>query len=230
MHWRKNEPVMQRIDDERLSGGSSGGSVDELGDIQARLRNIAAVRKDVPRHHSLTGLLFAHPAAEAFTEHIKPRLDYWHYRSGDRFDFLTVGYSHNRHVFDDELFAASVRWLSNRCGWDYSGSTDLVLLNASRGTDGKLNLDTNWVVAVSLEAAVEDGLARGIPQYMERICSFADNYDGDDPTWGFSDAEGKRLGASGLKAILIHCLPEALRKDARAAFHVRVREYKSKAA
>jgi hypothetical protein len=85
------------------------------------------------------------------------------------------------------------------------------------------------VVAVALEQAVSDGAFRSVGNFVERIIQFTDDYKGDDPTWGFSDAEGQRLGASGLKSLLLGALPKALRKDAKAAFHLRVREHRAAA-
>jgi hypothetical protein len=174
----------------------------------------------------LVALLFAQPGSQLYQKEIVPRLEYWHHRSGRRFDFLTVGIGGSG-KFDGPLFAASVAWLEARSAWKYSGETDIVLLNASVSRrPARLILDTRDVVGFSVEAAIADGAFRSLGQFVERVCQFAERYRGNDPTWGFSNAEAGVLGATGLKAILLSALPTSLRKPARAAFHLRVKSFR----
>jgi len=173
--------------------------------------------------------MFAQPKTKFFDAEVLPKLPYWDKRSADRLDFMCVGLS-QANAFNAALFASSIGWLESRSAWRYSGDTDLVLLNAQvDASRSRLTLATDTVVAVALEQAMADGAFRSVGNFVERVIRFADTYKGDDPTWGFSDSEGRRLGVSGLKAILLSCLPKALRKDAKAAFHLRVREYRAAA-
>ncbi|HEX3865407.1 MAG TPA: hypothetical protein VHV78_01600, partial [Gemmatimonadaceae bacterium] len=213
-------------------GGGGGGAAFPERDLEKRISALLASHlSSYAFRWRMLGLLFGQPSTKTFTEQIAPRLEYWHHRSGERFDFLCVGYSHAQGAFNPELFAESVRWLQDRSAWRYSGLTDLVLLNASvERPSRELRLHANQVVAVALESAVDDGAIPSVPGFIESIVTFAEEYHGDDPTWGFSDSEAQRLGASGLKAVLVSCLPKALRKDASAAFHLRVREHAEPAA
>ena len=58
--------------------------------------------------------------------------------------------------------------------------------------------------------------------FFERIFRYAENQDGLDPTWGFSDQEGKRVVGSALKSMLISLMPKGLQEDTRRAFHFAV--------
>lgn len=139
-------------------------------------------------------------------------------------DVLCVAYGAKPKSFDNELFAGSVKWLQERSAFRFSGEVDLVLLNARRDVARtRLALETNELVAVNIEAAQKDGAITSAPEFMERVFTFADSYTGDDPTWGFSDSEGRKVVGSGLKSLLLAALPKSLKADARSAFHVRVR-------
>ena len=214
-----------------LRGGGGGGSA-PIFDLDTRLSSLLASKLSSYKfRRRLIVLLFAHPESPIFRDQLKPKLEYWHFRSGERLDLLCLGYSGKANSFDPELLASSVTWLQSRSGWRYSGETDLVLLNARVSPKSQtLELETQQIVSVALEQAVQESAIRSVPHIMERVFSFVDSYAGDDPAWGFSDQEGKRLASSGLKALLIACLPKALRKDARAAFHFYVREYPQPAA
>jgi hypothetical protein len=228
MFARKHE-LRQRLDDDRPSGGGGGGAT---FDLEYRLSQLIGPHlKAYAFRRRLLALFFTQPDAPTFRDQVKPKLDYWHFRSGHRLDFMCVGYSAAKDRFDAELFARSVQWMQARSAWQYGGESDLVLLNAVAPKNAKLlHLETDQVVSVALEHAVKEGAIRSVPYFMERVFTFAESYTGDDPAWGFSDHEGKRLAASGLKALLLSCLPKSLRKDARAAFHFCVREHVKPAA
>jgi hypothetical protein len=241
MHIKNNARVQyRRLPDEDESGDSWNGMGGMGGgghhpassppELDARLtRRIGPRLTEYSFRWRLLALMFGQPKTKFFDGEVLPKLPYWDQRSSNRLDFMCVGLS-QANAFDTALFASSVGWLESRSAWRYSGDTDLVLLNAQVDTSrSRITLATDTVVAVALEQAMADGAFRSVGNFVERIIRFADTYKGDDPTWGFSDAEGQRLGVSGLKALLLSCLPKALRKDAKAAFHLRVREYRAAA-
>ncbi len=222
--------------DDHLSFGGGGGGKQGVGeipspDLDQRVARILAPAVSSQRVYRLLALVFAQPDSPLFKKQILPKLQYWHARSAEHAHLLCVGHAESGKTFSAALFSDSVRWLQARSGWEYSGNTDLVLLNArSPGTSRSVELQTNRVVAFCFEDAITDGAFRNVPRFMERLFSFAEAYHGDDPTWGFSDAQGAHLGASGLKAVLLAALPKSIRKGARSAFHFRVREHLKPAA
>jgi len=224
MRWDRNEPVMARFDDDRFGGGGGDAPLFALDErLSVILRSHFGSYRPGRR---LLAFLIAHPSSKTFTEQVLPLLDYWHFRSGARFDFMCLGHSAKGTQFDDELFAASVQWLRGRTAWEYAGGTDLVLLNATLPPGSNtLTLETEQVVSIALEQAMADQVVLSLPELMERVFSFVEDYKGDDPTWGFSNQQGKHLVASGLKALLVGWLPTSLRPEARKAFHLYVREH-----
>lgn len=114
---------------------------------------------------------------------------------------------------DFNEFRAQVEAVSE---WEYSGGTDLILMNA-RVTGGAAMLDFGSTVSWRLEELKRDGVFETVSTLFEQVCRFADKSQGDDPTWGFSNAAGVREGGSALKELLLTIAPAAIRENVRRA-------------
>ena len=177
----------------------------------------------------LIALLFGRPYNKIVTDDIIPRLDYWHHRSGVNMDFFCVGFHRENANFDEEDFVGTVQAFEGKCQWRFSGETDLVILNARYDeADRKAVLEFSSVVSLTLERAQEDKAFGSVPAFFEQLIRFTEGYDGTDPAWGFSDAQGLRVGGSALKQLLLSLLPESLRGDAKKAFHLYIHDYRLK--
>lgn len=70
--------------------------------------------------------------------------------------------------------------------------------------------------------------ANSYESIIDQVVKYAEASHGNDPSWGSSDAQCKRLAGSALKRLLISFLPEALQGDAGSAFHFYVKDYRPK--
>jgi len=80
-------------------------------------------------------------------------------------------------------------------------------------------LDFDSALSITLERLKHDGALADVGILFERIFAYGEAYQGSDPTWGFSDREGKTLVASALRNVVLSILPKPLREDAKTAFH-----------
>lgn len=64
-----------------------------------------------------------------------------------------------------------------------------------------------------------DGAIVSVEQFFESIFRFAEEFDGSDPAWGFSDAQGRAIAGSALKRLVLSLLPKKLSDEAERAVH-----------
>jgi hypothetical protein len=174
----------------------------------------------------LVGLLFGQPASPVIQSEILPRIDYWHLRTGKNINIFCIGFGDESKDFNALSFYDCIYWLQARSKWKYSGETELVLLNARRAQEGNENpvwseveLDLSSVVTLILESAMRDKAINSVASFMEQLIQFTENYSGNDPAWGFSDAQAGRLSVSALTNLLLAILPAAVRNDVKRALH-----------
>ena len=78
------------------------------------------------------------------------------------------------------------------------------------------------MICANLEKMKADKAIQSVNSFFEKIFRYAEDQDGTDPTWGFSDHMGKEVAGSAFKAFLLSLLPKGIQKDAKAAFHFAV--------
>jgi hypothetical protein len=83
-------------------------------------------------------------------------------------------------------------------------------------------LDFRSTVFCQLDQMKKDGAFLNIEQFFLSIIRFSSSAHNDDPTWGFSDQEGLRIGASALKRVILSLLPKKLANDYNKARHFAV--------
>lgn len=178
----------------------------------------------------LVGLLFARPQTSFVMSELLPSFGYYHERSGDNINFYCPGfvsgfdpgtYSDDASAlgtYSDSQFNEIRSKIEARSSWRYSGGADLLLTNA-RLSHGCAYLDFSSAIAVDLIKLKAEKVVDSVDSLFERIFQYAENQDGSDPTWGFSDRSGLRLVGSALKNMLLESLPKGLQKDAKSAFH-----------
>jgi hypothetical protein len=122
-----------------------------------------------------------------------------------------------------DLFRQEIE--SEAMKWRYGGGVELILANAHYSPDtSSARIDFTSAISIDLDKARQDGAFATVEHFFEDIIRYAENQTDTDPTWGFSDHMGARIGGSALKQLLLHMLPEALRPEARKAFHFYVKD------
>jgi len=190
-------------------------------------------RRDV----RLVGLVFCQPHSKFTTDEILPALRYFHRRSGEHVNFYFAGYYEAWEALAGDVMvvppAEGPGWafspvafdkfrqkLQQTTSWRYSGGSDFILANARFDTNrDSAYLDFSSALSITFERLKHDGALADVGILFERIFSYAESCDGVDPTWGFSDSEGKSLVGSSLKNLVVSILPTPLRQDAKTAFH-----------
>jgi hypothetical protein len=180
----------------------------------------------------MVGILFARPDSSLGAKEIIPNLDYFHVRSGQHIDFFCAGYGADDLKDPDresQITVGNVGWQFNvkrfnsiseevaaRTNWKYSGGADLILTNAFFEQVTKrafLGFDT--VVKCYLDEMIRLKAIPSVEEFFERIFRYAENATGDDPTWGFSDAEGLHTGKHSLVNLLLSLLPKNFGEELR---------------
>jgi hypothetical protein len=188
--------------------------------------------QEVSQRVRMVGLLFAPPGAAISKAEILPRLDDFHHRSGNNIDFFCAGYGaywpegwapdaqpvttttdprwghttdwlYSSKYFDD--FRREIESMAK--SWKYSGDVDLILVNARPDSDKMAKLDFTSAVVLRIDQLQKDKAIESVPNLFENIFRYADGQIGDDPTWGFSDKMGFKVGRSWFVDRLLSWLP-----------------------
>ena len=85
---------------------------------------------------------------------------------------------------------------------------------------GKASLDYSSAVVCPLDEMLRCGAIKSVPNFFEEIFSFAEHNSSDDPTWGFSDKQGKRYLGAGLMGVVMSLLPKSVSQEAQKAKHL----------
>jgi hypothetical protein len=189
----------------------------------------------------MVGLLFARPDVPFAQVEVVPNLDYFHYRSGKHIDFFCAGYDgytgrdetegyrkinkepELKWGFSERMFIRFMEDIEARSPWKYSGDCDLILANAHYdATKREVRIDLKRRVQCKLKQMKEIGAINSVTSFFEDIIRYAEHADGEDPTWGFSDAQGAKLAGSALRRFIFALLPKDLGKEAERAAHFAV--------
>ena len=189
----------------------------------------------------MVGLLFARPDVPLAEVEVVPNLDYFHYRSGKHIDFFCAGYDgytgrdetegyrkinkepELKWGFSERMFIRFMEDIEARSPWKYSGDCDLILANAHYdATKREVRIDLKHHVQCKLKQMKDIGAINSVTSFFEDIVRYAEHADGEDPTWGFSDAQGAKLAGSALRRFILALLPKDLGKDAERAAHFAV--------
>jgi len=190
----------------------------------------------ITRSERLKALLFARPESETTQKQILPHLTYFHFESGDRFDFVCVGYFQASGAepvvarvddkdwsFSDREFIQIKNELQSKTNWKYSGGADLILCNEI--TEGSVkSLDTRSAMCLSIDKLLKDSSILSFENFFQGIVDFAKSSGGQNPTWKLSDKNGLRLALEGLKSSVIELLPKGVQKQVSDAFSFAVRD------
>jgi len=208
----------------------------------------------VKKYHKvrMVGILFTRPVTNLAQDEIIPNLEYFHARTGENIDFFCAGFcayvppaSGVECVLDNTgqevmLKDSNIHWQFDNRGfdrfrrdievrtenkWKYSGESDLILINAKYDLQTHTaSLDFSSAIVLNLSKAIADKAILSTSELFEDIARFAESHSGDDPTWGYSDHRGKKIGKSVLLDVLMAILPESVRDRFRDSFHFYVRD------
>lgn len=127
------------------------------------------------------GILLGNPNCEFVKSNIINRIQQFHHRSGDAIDFYLPGYGAYwndaiadattvcelngvKWSFSDEKFSKFIIELENRSSWEYSGETELIILNYKNSA-----LDFSEVLVFWLDRMVKEEVIYSPSNFFESI-------------------------------------------------------------
>lgn len=178
----------------------------------------------------LIGLLFGRPQSPIFKKYIYKDLKYLNYRSGISLDIYCLGWSNTKTVkvwdspefvgtktsepeweFDDMSFIESCKIIKSETAWKYSGTTDLILLNAVfHEKNSSATLDYSKVICCQLETMEKIGAIDSIGTFFESLIDFTENYSGQDPVSSYSNKIGGTELIDAAKNFVTSLAPKAI--------------------
>jgi hypothetical protein len=180
------------------------------------------------RHSKLIGILFCHPKSPLGKAEIVEHLPHFHHRSGDSIDFYCVGYvaywppEHHadqqpvaciegiKWLFSEHAFNRVINEVESETSWQYSGETELILLNARKNKAGLTYLDYNSAIVCNLESMSRDKAFSSVRAFFSDVFRFAAKSWDLNPAWELSDNSGLKQGRLGLKEAILSILPKVV--------------------
>lgn len=179
-------------------------------------------------------VIFGSPACKAMKEDILPSLEYFNFRSGKALDMFCMGYmvpqgtmAFSPDNFNQKAFHLAIMEFEELSRWQYSGETDLLLLNAYQYEEAgrkHVDLDFGTVFDVTLENAVKDGLIQSTRQYLEELMRYARDYKGEDLAGKVSDRLFLKKAGAGLMKWTLSLL-KVSPQDAENIYRTCVHDY-----
>jgi hypothetical protein len=157
----------------------------------------------------IAGLLFARPQSPLGKEQIVPNLDYYHHRSGPNVHFFCAGYGAYWQpsdykgkiavgringadwYFSEAEFDCLRREIEAKTSWQYSGATDLLLLNVVKNQSGVVELDFSSTRNYPIDKLKSDGSLTTVEMFFETVFRFAEGYSGNDAVADFNKSPGR---------------------------------------
>lgn len=176
----------------------------------------------------LVAQIFGKPGSHVMDE-IYAHDAYMHLKTAERMNFYFPGYEDgvapSAETFRLESYIKAQVEMEQLTTWKGGLETYLLLMNSVYDADAKQSrLDYSGVVTMTFERALHDKAIPSVAALLTEIMQFADSYEGDDPTWGFSEREGRKLVGSALVKLLIHFLPKWLKGNLEKAKYFAVRD------
>ena len=192
------------------------------------------------RRVRMIGLCFARPTSALAKNEVFPQVPDWHYRSGSHIDFFFPGFTdyskeegaleivmagRGTWYYSPKLFDTFRQQIETRTRWKYSGSNDLILVNARYREDlAEPEIDFSSAIVCQLDSMKEAKAFPSVEQYFESIFRFADETSDHDPTWGFSDRKAIAIGGSALQRVALSLLPGGIGAEVEKAKHFAVKD------
>jgi hypothetical protein len=174
----------------------------------------------------LVAQIFGKPESEVMKE-ILAQEPHIHQKTGKRMNFYFPGYKDgvapSAETFSLEHYIKAMDEMEELTKWKGGLETYLLLMNSvTDAASGTARLDYSGIVAITFERAIEKKTIPSVAGLLTEIMQFADKYEGDDPTWGFSDKKGVDSVGSALVELLLHLLPKWLKGDVEKARQFRI--------
>jgi len=167
----------------------------------------------------MLGLILARPESKLGQSVATAQHEYWHHRSGEHIDFFWPGYEQDW-SFDPKLFNGFRREFESATRWQYSGGSELILLDAVYDPNyksdscpfGRANLDFTAALCIDLDSDEVVKRAGSIARLFEGIFRAAEEGLGKNPTRRYAHKAGVTSGSRALWAIVVAFLPEPIRE------------------
>jgi len=210
-----------------------------VGRLNERFRN--RYDGDPSSRTRMLGIVFARPSSSLAKSEIIPQLNDWHYRSGEHIDFFFAGYTYPHPIvpgyievaipggdpwlYSSERFDVFRKAIETRTSWKYGGGSEILLTNARfDGKKHEARIDFTSAISCQLDTMKSDQAIQSVERFFESIFRFAETSNDEDPTWGFSDAQGLKVAGSALKRAVLNLLPKTVGEEYRKAEHFVVQD------
>lgn len=208
---------------------------------------MGATKKCAEENQSeLIGILFCRPDTPLAEEEIIKSLQYFHTRSGGNVDFYCVGYGaywqpsyfpDQRPVtkidgaqwfFSEQAFCQFLGEIERESAWEYSGETELILVDAKENEDGSVELKYESAIVCNLEKMFNDKAFTSVRNFFESLFRKARTLGSTNKSWAMSDKMGVDVATHSLKELVLSVLPESVSSFYRKASHYAVRNISEK--
>lgn len=204
-------------------------AIKQYSEIEKRLSEAFQYRYPEKPNVKMFGILFA-PLFNEIGEKLEQRVKYLNLRTNNIVDFFCIGYAANE-IFENQpldiktgqvnydngefeweyseiIFNNLLNEFENKTTWEYSGESELLLLNAI--FDNEFNhvfVDYSKVIILELDKVIEDNPNLSLGRLFEGIRKFANEEITNNPTEKFRNKQGLiSLGHS-----FIESIPEKLK-------------------
>jgi hypothetical protein len=193
---------------------SQSSTVDEL--LLACIKRITG--RSLPPNKRLqfpVGLLFVRGDragdGKALADQAIASFGYWHKDSAETFDIVFVGWSctENETHFHLDEFLKFKQAVESTSTWDFSGETDLLLLNFEVDLNtSRAKFDYTEAIVLRIEAMLRDKQAGSLDGLLAELISAsrsvspATGAEGDSPIWQISDQIGYLRAKRGIWQVI----------------------------
>lgn len=172
----------------------------------------------------LAVLVFGRPTNKLFAEYVQANRSYLNGRSSIFVDIVTIGFRSDLNYYETD-FLSLVRDFETQTKWRYSGDTDLLMFNLGyTASTQKVIPDFTTAITFTLESVAKSGLFAGVNGFFEELIRFCESFEGENPTWAFSDLMGAKHTRSVLIQLLLKLLPKEAADGAKALKDLAVRD------
>lgn len=144
-------------------------------------------------------------------------------RDGDCVYTPIAGVDGKEWIFSDRDFNLIRKNFADRTYWYYSGSADLILTNAYLNNyTNSFALDFSSAIVCKLEKMRLEKAIISVESFIEDICRHVEQFNGKDPTWGFSKKVVLHETGSAIKKLILSLLPKKFGEDIKHISHFAV--------
>lgn len=129
-----------------------------------------------------------------------------------------------RWLWSAEYFNSFLQEVERRTLWKYSGECDLILATSRYRFQTQAEIDFSSAILITLDDLKKSSDLQSVSRFFEEVFRFAEEQNGEDPSFGLSDHLGMRVVKKGIWHTLLEFVPKFLRSDVETAKNFAVRD------